>query len=1118
MTQAQHSHPNASENSALSREVRVFMSSTFRDMDAERNHLLGTVFPEIAEECRQRGVGFTEIDLRWGVTEEESKNGRTVQICLEQIDECREYPPFFIGLLGERYGWIPVHEELSHYWAEHSGSPYARRIQTALDQRISVTELEMQYGILDNPHNTDHARVFLRSAEFTAQLAQQLPESERDEFFADPTEQQEQIKDKLRQKNLVALDGYNSVEELGAAIKAFMLAQIEHIYPKAQAPSRAEQRDSDHAFYADSRRKAYVPLLATRTKVLGFIEQSFASTADRPAPRCLLIEGPSGRGKTAFIADLQHEFSRLPNIWQHAHYMGADGDLSLNGWLDRLGAALQATGKLSQPLPDKIQDRWEALPTALLEVQAGLNQPMLLLLDAFDQCSEPDTADRLRTLAASLLPQVCVLITVTPDKKPHLPQAQEIELPALDAAQRKAAVEAFLHKFGKKLPDAILDNLVHSARCGEPLFLRLLLEELRLHARYETLDSVSQTLLHCADAGALFGSALQEMNRDFADARHPELASHAAHLLVASYRGLRKNDLALLLGQEGDPVDPARQKPRLPDALLGPLLARLEPYCLRNAGRSFIMHAILRNALLDQTSTTQIRQELISHFHGDDSDALCERIFQRMALGEEIALADELTLPNTLRAKEDDDDLLRAALSQLKAGETQATPAIQRIMQRWQEQIQQAEALDAQTISRFNQLSVWLSKLAFQNLNQLLLEACTSASKRLPKDDEDLSMRKIDCKNNLSMCYLAQGLTDKAELLISEALEDFNSINQSEFHPEKLLLLNNRATIYMDQKKFKEAEPILEKILDIRRKTHTYTDDVELDQRNIVFSLNNLGTCLYYLNKLDKAEQYCNEALSISRSLSSEKKLIADALNNLGLIYEDQKLYDKAEGCFKESLAIARAIYPKNHPDVAGSLNNLAYFYLKRDKFMESSDLYEELLSMVSVCQSGDYPDIIDVALNLVSAYSDSDNFEMAIESIEKGLSILHLISSEQLHNFSGLYCYEKPTKCLDERLGGFLALAIQEMEKIAQTNFHQKKYKEAYFLYVKVFSLQLEYLPKDEACDIHKSNLDILSGICKAWVKLEPEFREEIYYNFQSLMYEFTSEYPVISNKIYPN
>jgi nephrocystin-3 len=95
-------------------------------------------------------VGFTEIDLRWGVTEEESKNGATVEICLKEIDRCRDFPPFFIGFMGERYGWIPRDEDLTAYWNRHSDSPYAAAIKDAVKRGISVTELEMELAVFGN--------------------------------------------------------------------------------------------------------------------------------------------------------------------------------------------------------------------------------------------------------------------------------------------------------------------------------------------------------------------------------------------------------------------------------------------------------------------------------------------------------------------------------------------------------------------------------------------------------------------------------------------------------------------------------------------------------------------------------------------------------------------------------------------------------------------------------------------------------------------------------------------------------------------------------------------------------------------------------------------------------
>jgi hypothetical protein len=51
------------------RTFRVFVSSTFSDLVAERNALQERVFPRLRALCRQHGASFQVIDLRWGVSE-----------------------------------------------------------------------------------------------------------------------------------------------------------------------------------------------------------------------------------------------------------------------------------------------------------------------------------------------------------------------------------------------------------------------------------------------------------------------------------------------------------------------------------------------------------------------------------------------------------------------------------------------------------------------------------------------------------------------------------------------------------------------------------------------------------------------------------------------------------------------------------------------------------------------------------------------------------------------------------------------------------------------------------------------------------------------------------------
>ena len=74
--------------------VCVFVSSTFRDMQAEREELVKRIFPQLRKLCEERGVTWGEVDLRWGVTEEQKAEGKVLPICLAEI---RGFRPYFIG-------------------------------------------------------------------------------------------------------------------------------------------------------------------------------------------------------------------------------------------------------------------------------------------------------------------------------------------------------------------------------------------------------------------------------------------------------------------------------------------------------------------------------------------------------------------------------------------------------------------------------------------------------------------------------------------------------------------------------------------------------------------------------------------------------------------------------------------------------------------------------------------------------------------------------------------------------------------------------------------------------------------------------------------------------------
>ena len=98
-----------------SRTFRIFVSSTFSDMKAERNALSRYVFPRLRELCFRHDCRFQAIDLRWGISSEASLDQQTVPICIEEVRRCQATTPRpnFIILLGDRYGWRPLPSEIA---------------------------------------------------------------------------------------------------------------------------------------------------------------------------------------------------------------------------------------------------------------------------------------------------------------------------------------------------------------------------------------------------------------------------------------------------------------------------------------------------------------------------------------------------------------------------------------------------------------------------------------------------------------------------------------------------------------------------------------------------------------------------------------------------------------------------------------------------------------------------------------------------------------------------------------------------------------------------------------------------------------------------------------------
>ena len=123
------------------KDISVFISSTFNDMHAERDYILKNVFPQLGEWCERRHIFLRDIDLRWGVTPQDSQTQNTIYKCLTAVDSCR---PFFLCFLGQRRGWVPTLDRIN----ARTRDTFPEIVEMARSESRSATEYEIEHALL----------------------------------------------------------------------------------------------------------------------------------------------------------------------------------------------------------------------------------------------------------------------------------------------------------------------------------------------------------------------------------------------------------------------------------------------------------------------------------------------------------------------------------------------------------------------------------------------------------------------------------------------------------------------------------------------------------------------------------------------------------------------------------------------------------------------------------------------------------------------------------------------------------------------------------------------------------------------------------------------------------
>jgi tetratricopeptide (TPR) repeat protein len=572
------------------RAVRVFISSTFRDMQAERDHLVKFVFPELRRLCETRGVTWGEVDLRWGVTDEEAAEGKVLPICLEEIKRCR---PYFLCLLGERYGWIPQTLEPELLKRE----PWLRE---HVHGRTSVTELEILHGVLNNPAMAERAFFYFRDPQYITAA----PADHRQDLAAEDAQSRAKLhalKDRIRQAYRDGVlryppqENYAGHQALGELVRADLGGVIDELYPPDQKRDPLDRDAADHAAYAQSRLEVYIG----RPEYLQALDAHTAGAGQQP----LIVLGEPGSGKSALLANwTAHYRLKHPETLVIEHYIGATAySADWAAMLRRLMGELQRNLGIQQKIPGK-RDELQTAFANWLHMAAAKGR-VVLVLDALDKLEDRDGAPDLVWLPHVLPENVALFVSTLPGRA--LDEVRKrgwptLELEALIADEQRELIGQCLAQHGKSLSPSRLERIVAEPQSANPLYLRVLIDELRVFGIHEQLDQRIRHYLKAQSPDELYKRVIARWDEDYGGKTN--VVGKTLSLLWGARRGLSETELLEALGNEGQPF---------PRAAWSPLFLAMSGALVNRSGLLSFAHDFLREAARAAFLKTDSRQRKI---------------------------------------------------------------------------------------------------------------------------------------------------------------------------------------------------------------------------------------------------------------------------------------------------------------------------------------------------------------------------------------------------------------------------------------------------------------------------------------------------------------------------
>ncbi|QPN66566.1 tetratricopeptide repeat protein [Synechococcus sp. CBW1006] len=1039
-----------------SREVRVFLSSTFRDFMDERDLLVKQVFPSLRRRAQDRGVEVVDVDLRWGITEEESQQGNVIGICLAEIERCR---PYFVGMLGERYGWTPQQGDYLPELLEREQLQWLKGYQGA----ASVTELEILHGVLNDQEMAGRAFFYFRDPAWSRQQTEPG-------FICDTLEEEARLADlkqRIRGSRFPVVENLATPQAIADQIAQDLWDLIDQQFPAQEQPDALEKEARKHADYRRSRTGAgqYVGGEA----YIQQLEQWLAAGRQQ-----ILITGESGAGKSALIANWMEAHQQAhPEDVVYAHHLGCTNDANalrplLARLIDTASAQLLEAGLIPEALAVP-EDWWELVARVAETLQslghlAGRNgYRWIWVLDGLDRL-DPDDQNALPWLPQNLPAGVQVVASALACPARTILSQRDyttLTIEPLAAAEQELLIQRYLQRYTKELDGGLRQQILRHPLAGSPLFLKVLLEELRQCGRHDTLKEQLDFYLSSQTIDDLYERVLERLENDGCG----ENVRRVMTALWASRAGLSEPELLAITG--------------LAPLQWAPIDLALEKAFGRNGNRLVFDHDFLRTAVGDRYLPTeeqrrQAHSDLADWYEAkegwDERDAeelpwqwqqadrlkdlrehllnpvhlayLCEYRGSRETINYWLAArgdggADDGELDELIaedleaeieKRREDAEDLIwfldRIAALLDEVGLYREPLLKLRTLSLVLEEASEDRSEESMLVS-LNWLADAQRDLGQYDAALPLYQRCLEAQERLLGPEHPSTLTTV---GNLAGLYQDKGEYEQAEAFYSRALEARERLLGPE-HPSTLTTVNNLALLYQDKGEYEQAEAFYSRALEAQERL------LGPEHPSTLTTVGNLAGLYQDKGAYEQAEAFYSRALEArERLLGPEHPSTLTTVGNLAGLYQDKGEYEQAEAFYYRDLEASERLLGPEHPSTLTTVGNLALLYQDKGDYEQAEAFYSRALEAQERLLGPEHPSTLTTVNNLAGLYQDKGEYEQAeafysraLEARERLVGPEHPSTLTTVGNLAVLY----QAKGDYEQAEAFYSRALEAQERL---------------------------------------------------------------------------------------